>query len=91
LPSDSDQNNIALDGLNDMVKYCITPICRKMQIVTYFDNEEGCDDTCNKSCDVCMSKKNVTPINSIVAARELVHCLEEMQKVHQKSRQNYWV
>ena len=31
-----------------------------------------------------MSNKNVTPINSSEAARELVNCLEEMQKVQQK-------
>lgn len=81
---DSDRKNIALDSLNDMVKYCIAPICRKKQIVTYFDNEENHEDICNKSCDVCMSSKTMQPINRSDSAKELVCCLEEMQKIQAK-------
>ena len=54
--------------------------------MTYFDNEESHENICNKSCDVCMSNRNMQPTNRSDAAKEHVCCLEEVQKIQTKVR-----
>ena len=50
---DSDRKVVSLNSLNDMVKYCITPVCRRQQIASYSHDE--CAVICDKSCDICSS------------------------------------
>ncbi|KAJ7376891.1 hypothetical protein OS493_031770 [Desmophyllum pertusum] len=81
---DNDRKIICLNGLNDIVKYCITPVCRRQQIVTYFDESDNSGNLCNKSCDVCCSNKAVAPVDHSEDAIEVVNCLESMQQVQEK-------
>lgn len=75
---DTDRKSIFLNGLNDIVKYCITPVCRRKQIVTYFDGVENSGSLCNKSCDVCSANTNMTPVSHSVDAASIVKCVESM-------------
>ena len=81
---DSDRKLICLSGLNDIVKYCITPVCRRQQIVTYFDGEENNADICNRSCDVCSVNTILQALDHSEDAINIVNCLESMQQVHPK-------
>lgn len=82
---------ICLNGLKDIVKYCITPVCRRQQIVTYFDESDNSGNLCNKSCDVCCSNKAVAPVDHSEDAIEVVNCLESMQKVQDKITTKFFV
>ena len=47
------QSKIMLAKLNDMVKYCQLPSCRRQYLLRYFD--EQAPDNC-ASCDVCLTE-----------------------------------
>ena len=81
---DNDQKLICLNGLNDMVKYCISHVCRRQQIVAYFDGEDNSGNICKRSCDICSGGKNLQPTDHSEDAIKVVSCLESMQQVHPK-------
>ena len=47
------QTRIMLKKLDDMVKYCQLPTCRRQYLLNYFDEQSP--DNCG-SCDVCLSE-----------------------------------
>ena len=81
---DTDRKLICLNGLNDIVKYCISPVCRRQQIVAYFDGEDTSGNICNRSCDIRSGGKNLHPADHSEDAIKVVSCLESMQQVHPK-------
>ena len=81
---ESDRKHVALEGLNNIVKYCMTPVCLKKQIVTYFDIDGCSSSICNKHCDVCIFNKNAEPVDCSEIAREVINCLEEMETIQPK-------
>jgi ATP-dependent DNA helicase RecQ len=48
-----EQSTIMLKKLDDMVKYCQLPTCRRQYLMNYFD--EAFPDHCG-SCDICLSE-----------------------------------
>ena len=68
-----------MNGLNDMVKYCITPIYRRQQIASYF--QDGCALICGKSCDICSSGALEHPADRSDDAIEVLNCLDSMQQI----------
>jgi ATP-dependent DNA helicase RecQ len=48
-----EQSRIMLAKLDDMVKYCQLPTCRRQYLLNYFD--EGAPENCG-SCDICLSE-----------------------------------
>ena len=48
-----EQSRIMLAKLDDMVKYCQLPTCRRQFLLNYFD--EGAPENCG-SCDICLSE-----------------------------------
>ncbi|MDB5110156.1 MAG: ATP-dependent helicase RecQ, partial [Mucilaginibacter sp.] len=51
--NNEEQTRIMLNKLNDMVKYCQLPTCRRQFLLNYFD--EHAPENCG-SCDVCLSE-----------------------------------
>lgn len=51
--NNEEQTRIMLNKLNDMVKYCQLPTCRRQFLLNYFD--EQAPENC-ASCDVCLSE-----------------------------------
>jgi ATP-dependent DNA helicase RecQ len=51
--NNAEQTHIMLNKLNDMVKYCQLPTCRRQFLLNYFDEQalENCG-----SCDICLSE-----------------------------------
>ena len=74
---DSDHKLNSLNGLNDMVNYCITPICRRQQIASYFQDE--CAVICDKSFDICLNSISEHPSDCNEDAIEALNCLDSMQ------------
>ena len=79
---DSERKTVSLKGLNDMVKYCITPVCRRQQIASYFHDESAV--ICDKSCDICSSGALEHPADRSDDAIEVLKCLESMQQIQPK-------
>jgi len=79
---DSDRKLVSLNGLNDMVKYCITPVCRRQQIASHFHDE--CAVICDKSCDICSSAVLEHPADRSDDAIEVLNCLDSMQQIQPK-------
>ena len=80
---ENERKIICLNGLNDIVQYCISPVCRRKQIVAYFDGEAN-PPACNRSCDICSGGRNVEPTDKSEDAIKIVNCLESMQQIHPK-------
>ena len=72
----------SLNGLNGMVKYCITPVCRRQQIASYF--QEECAVFCDQSCDICSSSILEHPTDCNEDAIEVLNCLDSMQQIQPK-------
>jgi ATP-dependent DNA helicase RecQ len=51
--NNEEQTRIMLNKLNDMVKYCQLPTCRRQFLLNYFD--EHAPENCG-SCDICLSE-----------------------------------
>ncbi|CAB4007636.1 ATP-dependent DNA helicase [Paramuricea clavata] len=81
---DSDHKVVSLQGLNDIVNYCITPICRRKQIVNYFDKDDHSGDECHKTCDICVSDVVVEPVDYSMEAKNVIDCLKGMQRIQAK-------
>ena len=65
-----------------MVKYCITPVCRRQQIASYFHDE--CAVICDRSCDICSSGALEHPADHSNDAIEVLNCLDSMQQIQPK-------
>ena len=66
------------------MKYYISPVYQRQQIVAYFDGVDNSGNICNWSCDICSGGKNLEPIEHSEDAIKVVSCLESMQQVHPK-------
>lgn len=82
--SDNDRKLICLNGLNDIVKNSISTVCRRQQIVAYFDGQDNSGNICNSSCGICSGGKHLQPTDHSEDAIRIVDCLESMQQVHSK-------
>ena len=80
---DGDRKLVSLNGLNDMVKYCIIPVCRRQQIASYF-GDAGAGINCDKSCDICSSGNLEHPIDFSDDAIQIVNCLDSMRQLQPK-------
>ena len=80
--SNSDHKLVSLNGLNDMVKYCITPVCRRQQMASYFDDE--CVVNWDKPCDICSNSILEHPADHSDDAIEVLNCLVSMQQIQPK-------
>ena len=72
-----------LNGLNDMMKYCITPVCRRQQIASYFHDDE-CTVICDMSCDICSRRALEHLADHGDDAIEVLNCLDSMQQIQPK-------
>lgn len=68
----------SLSNLDEMVSYCLTPTCRKSQIVNYFDGKVS--TTCNRKCDVCLQPPS-EPIDGTQHAKSVIACLQSMKSI----------
>ena len=74
---------MSLNVLNDMVKYCIIPVCRRQQIAAYF-GDGGAGINCDKSCDICSSGNLEHPIDLSDNAIQILNCLDSMRQLQPK-------
>lgn len=79
---DSEHHSFKVKNLNEMVKFCIVPKCRRVQLMEFFGeiSHEAC---CNK-CDFCLGKASVSYLNGNDNALNILSCLINMQKLHAK-------
>jgi hypothetical protein len=50
-----------LASLQEMVQYCIKPMCRRRKLLEYFgERMSQSEDVCNRTCDYCADPKQVT-------------------------------
>jgi superfamily II DNA helicase RecQ len=54
---DSEHRSFKIQNLNEMVKFCIMPQCRRIQLVEYFG--EGTREPCDAKCDFCLGGARV--------------------------------
>ena len=80
---DGDRKLVSLNGMNDMVKYCIIPLCRRQQIASYF-GDGGAGINCDKSCDICSSGNLEHPIDFSADAIQILNCLDSMRQLQPK-------
>ena len=70
-----------LDGLNQVVSYCMSPLCRRKIIMDYFDDKSKA--VCDKNCDNCLkvppAQRNLTK-----EAINICQCVKDMQVVNAK-------
>ena len=65
-----------------MVKFCIMPHCRRIQLVEYFG--EGTRQPCDAKCDLCLGGARVDRQDGKDDALHVLSCLENMQRLHPK-------
>ena len=85
LPED-EHRDLKRRSLNEVVKFCIVPRCRKLQLIEYFSEE--CQDICGSMCDVCMNPPNLESQNANIQALEVLSCLNNMRIVQHKITSN---
>ena len=78
-----------LNKLNEMVKFCIYPECRKVQLARYFD--EDASDVCGCKCDFCLGNLDIAWENGNKEALEVLSCLRNMQRLQEKITWNLLV
>lgn len=78
----SDHKLLSLHGLNEMVKYYITPAWRRQQITTYFHKDSAINY--DKSCAICSSMSLEHPKDLSNDANEVLNCLHTMQLTQPK-------
>ena len=70
-----------LDGLNQVVSYCMSSSCRQKIILDYFDDKSKV--VCDKNCDNCLkvppAQRNLTK-----EAINICQCVKDMQVVNAK-------
>jgi bloom syndrome protein len=79
---ESEHRDLKRRRLNEVVKFCIVPKCRKLQLVEYFSEE--CDHPCGSMCDICLTAQTLEPQNANIQALELLSCLNNMRIVQNK-------
>lgn len=80
---DGDRKLVYLNGLNDMVKYCIIPVYRRQHIASYF-GDGGAGINCDKSCDICSSGNLEHPIDFSDDAIQILNCVDSMRQLQPK-------
>ena len=85
LPED-EHRDLKRRSLNEVVKYCIAPRCRKLQLIEYFSEEF--EDICGSMCDVCMNPPNLESQNANIQALKVLNCLNNMRIVQHKITSN---
>ena len=80
---DGDRKLVSLNGLNDMVKYCIIPVCRRQQIAYYF-GDGGAGVNCDKSCDICSGGNLEHLVDFSDDGIEILNCLDSMRQIQAK-------
>ena len=79
---ESEHQDLKRKKLNEVVKYCIIPKCRKLQLVHYFS--EDYKDLCCNMCDVCLGTCNMEPQNASTDALGVLSCLNNVRIVQNK-------
>jgi ATP-dependent DNA helicase RecQ len=79
---DSEHRSFKIQNLNEMVKFCIMPHCRRIQLVEYFG--EGTREPCDSKCDFCLGGARVDRQDGKDDALHVLSCLENMQRLHPK-------
>ena len=72
---DGEEKQRRIRNLNDIVKYCLVPSCRKTQLVKYFDGEAS--PSCNSKCDICKNPP-IHEVSGTEHAKFVVACLNSM-------------
>jgi len=72
---------LKLAELNEMVKLCIQPECRKLQLKNYFG-----DTDCNvcQTCDFCVDGAHINKTEAHLEAVKVLSCLQSMHHLHPK-------
>ena len=70
-----------MHGLNQVVSYCMSSVCRRKMIMDYFDDKSKV--FCDKNCDNCL-KIPPTQRNLTKEAIGVCHCVNEMLAVNAK-------
>ncbi len=70
-----------MHGLNQVVSYCMSSLCRRKIIMDYFDDKSKV--VCDKNCDNCL-KIPPTQRNLTKEAINICHCVRDMQAVNAK-------
>ncbi len=68
---DQKEREVALEKLYQVVKYASHNVCRRRQLLGYFD-EDYTDDNC-KSCDICTG--NIEKVDVTIDARKLMSAI----------------
>lgn len=79
---EGDHRTLKLNSLNEMVKFCIKPECRRHQLLKYFG--ECLQVNCDKMCDFCMANTIVEKTEANVEALEILSCLNNMKHLCNK-------
>ena len=79
---DSEHRSFKIQNLKEMVKFCIMPHCRRIQLVEYFG--EGTRESCDGKCDFCLGGVRVDRQDGNDDALQVLSCLESMQQLHPK-------
>ena len=77
---EGDHRSLKLSELNDVVKMCLKPECRKLQLRNYFG--EASNDVC-QSCDYCVNGACTEKTEANMQADE--NCLQSMILVYPKT------
>lgn len=78
---EGDHRSLKLTELNDVVKMCLKPECRKLQLKKYFG--EANNDVC-RSCDYCVDGACIEKTEANTQAVEVLNCLQSMICAHPK-------
>ena len=76
---DSEHRVFKIKKLNEIVKFCIIPQCRRVQIIEFF-GEQGADK-CGTKCDFCLGGTSNIKEDGKNDALTILQCLENMQKL----------
>jgi len=85
---EGDHRSLKLAELNDVVKMCLKPECRKLQLKKYFG--EVSNDVC-RSCDFCLDGACIEKTEANLQAVKVLNCLQSMIHVHPKMTFNLLV
>jgi bloom syndrome protein len=74
-----EHSEFQMNCLNKVVSYCLSLVCRRKQLMEYFDNET--EANCNRTCDNCL--KTPPAIKDYTnEAINVCHCVQEMLAVN---------
>lgn len=84
---EGDHRSLKLTELNDVVKMCLKPEWRKLQLSKYFGEPSN---VC-QSCDYCLDGACIEKTEANMQAVEVLNCLQSMIHVHPKMTFNLLV